>query len=114
MASSHASEQGTCLECRGGSTMALEQFMLRVYVSAHCLACRTAIQRAERLEALRPEVPVTVVDVEAPDAVVPRKVIGTPIYMWNDRVVFMGNPSEQELLDRVTVLHYDSERERSG
>ncbi len=88
--------------------------MLRVYVSAHCLACRTAIQRAKRLRALRPEVPVTVVDVEAPDADVPRNVIGTPIYTWNDRVVFMGNPSEQELLDRVTELSHGSERERAG
>ena len=88
--------------------------MLRIYVSAHCLGCNTAIQRAERLQALRPEVPVTVVDVEAPDADVPGKVIGTPIYTWNDRVVFMGNPSEQELLDRVTVLHDGRESERVG
>ena len=88
--------------------------MLRIYVSAHCLGCNTAIQRAERLQALRPEVPVTVVDVEAPDADVPRKVIGTPIYTWNDRVVFMGNPSEQELLERVTELSHGSESERGG
>ena len=88
--------------------------MLRIYVSAHCLGCTTAIQRAERLQALRPEVPITVVDVEAPGADVPRKVIGTPIYTWNDRVVFRGNPSEQELLERVTVLHDDSESERTG
>ena len=88
--------------------------MLRIYVSAHCLSCNTAIQRAERLQVLRPEVPVTVVDVEAPDADVPRNVIGTTIYTWNDRVVFMGNPSEQELLDRVTVLHDGNEPERAG
>ena len=94
--------------------MELEQFMLRVYVSAHCLACNTAIQRAKRLQALRPEVPVTVVDVEASDAEVPRNVIGTPIYRWNDRVVFMGNPSEEELLDRVMVLVHGSESERTG
>ncbi len=54
------------------------------------------------------------VDVEAPNADVPRKVIGTPIYTWNDRIVFMGNPSEQELLERVTVLHDGSEPERDG
>ncbi len=87
--------------------------MLRVYVSAHCLVCQTAILRAKQLQALRPELPVTVIDVEAPDADVPHNVIGTPIYTWNERVVFMGNPSDQELLERVTELCHDSERERA-
>lgn len=88
--------------------------MLKLYVSAHCLGCNTARERVDQLQALRPEVPVTIVDVEAPGADVPRNVIGTPIYTWNDRVVFMGNPSEQELLERVTVLHDGSEPERAG
>jgi len=82
--------------------------MLRIYISAYCFGCDTAVQRAERLRALRPEIPVTLVDIEAPDAEVPRKVIGTPIYTWNDRVVFMGNPSEQELLERVEKLQDDA------
>ncbi len=88
--------------------------MLKIYVSAHCLGCSTARERAQRLGTLRPEVPMELVDVEAPNADVPRKVIGTPIYTWNDRIVFMGNPSEQELLERVTVLHDGSESERDG
>jgi len=66
------------------------------------------VQRAKRLRALRPEIPVTLVDIEAPDAEVPPKIIGTPIYTWNDRVVFLGNPSEQELLERVEKLQDDA------
>ena len=88
--------------------------MLKIYVSAHCPGCTTARERAERLRALRPEVPLRLVDVDAPHADVPCNVIGTPIYTWNDRVVFMGNPDEEELLERVTVLHDDSEPERAG
>ena len=96
--------------CRAaGRVSQVDSSMLRIYVSAHCRGCTTARQRAERLRRLRPDVPVALVDVEAPDAVVPPKVIGTPIYTWNDRIVFMGNPSEQELLERVTVL-YDGDR----
>jgi len=82
--------------------------MLRIYISAHCFGCDTAVQRAKRLRALRPEIPVTLVDIEAPDAEVPPKIIGTPIYTWNDRVVFLGNPSEQELLERVEKLQDDA------
>ncbi len=82
--------------------------MLRIYVLAQCLGCTIARERAQRLRTLRPEVPVTLVDVEAPDADLPRNVIGTPTYTWNDRVVFMGNPSEQELLERVATLKDDA------
>ena len=88
--------------------------MLRIYVSTHCLGCETARQRAEHLKALRPDVPVEVVDVETSDTAVPSKVIGTPIYIWNDRVLFMGNPSEQELIERLVVLQDRDERDRVG
>lgn len=81
--------------------------MLRIYVSAHCRGCNTALQLAEQVRAQRPDVPLAVVDVDDPAADVPRKVIGTPIYTWNDRVVFMGNPSEAELMGRVGALHDD-------
>lgn len=82
--------------------------MLRIYISAHCFGYDTAVQRVEHLRALRPEIPVILVDIEAPDAAVPRQVIGTPIYIWNDLVVFMGNPSEQELLERLEKLQHDA------
>ena len=88
--------------------------MLRIYVSAHCVGCATARWLAEWVQTQRPDVPLMVVDVDDPQAHVPRNIIGTPIYTWNDRVVFMGNPSEQELLERVTELSHGSESERGG
>ena len=83
--------------------------MLRIYVSTHCLGCDTARQRAKQLRTQRPDVPMALVDVEAPGAEVPPRVIGTPIYTWNDRVVFMGNPSERELIEQVTMLQQADE-----
>lgn len=80
--------------------------MLRIYIAAHCWGCDTARQRAEQLRERRPDVAVELVDVEVPGVAVPPQVIGTPIYTWNDQVVFRGNPSEQELLDRVTILQH--------
>ncbi len=82
--------------------------MLKIYVSEHCLNCDTARQRGAYLEQVRPDVPVVVVDVEDPASDVPPRIIGTPIYTWNDRVMFMGNPSEQELLERVEKLQDDA------
>ena len=78
--------------------------MLRIYVSAHCRTCTTALRLAQRVQSHRPDVPLEVVDVDGPDADVPSKVIGTPTYTWDDRILFLGNPSETELLERIGVL----------
>jgi hypothetical protein len=82
--------------------------MLRIYIADHCRSCSTAFQLAERLQIERPNVPLDIVDVDDPEADVPANVIGTPMYLWNDRVLFMGNPSELELLQRVGALHDDT------
>ncbi len=85
--------------------------MLRIYVSAHCAGCDTARARAALVRSQRSDVPVAVVDVDAPGARVPPQVIGTPIYTWHDRVLYLGNPGEDELIERVTVLHADASDE---
>jgi hypothetical protein len=79
--------------------------MLRIYVSAHCRSCGMARRLAESVQAQRPSLPLEVVDVDTPDADVPRYIIGTPMYTWDDRVLFLGNPSEAELMERIGVLH---------
>ncbi len=79
--------------------------MLRIYVSAHCLTCSIALRLAESIQAQCPDLPLEVVDVDAPTADVPSYIIGTPIYTWDDRVLFLGNPSEAELVERIGVLY---------
>lgn len=81
--------------------------MLRVYVSGHCPGCDTARVRLEELRTQWPDVPMILVDVAARGAAVPPQVIGTPVYTWNGRVLFLGNPSEHELIERMRVLHDD-------
>ncbi len=82
--------------------------MLRIYISAHCTGCTTARRLAEQVRTERPDVPLAVIDFDDPTVEVPANVIGTPIYTWQDRVVFMGNPSAVELLQRVGTLHDES------
>ena len=75
--------------------------MLYVYVSSHCRGCATAQQLITQLRTMRPQVPVTVVDLSGGGDTIPDNVIGTPMYLWNGRVLFMGNPDVTELLQRV-------------
>jgi hypothetical protein len=82
--------------------------MLRIYISTHCIGYRSAVHLSERISALRPKVPVLVVNIDDPAAIVPQTIVGTPMYTWNDRVLFMGNPSEAELLQRIGVFDDDT------
>jgi len=78
--------------------------MLRAYVAAHCPSCATARTRFAQLRSRCPDIPAQLVDIDAPDARVPPQIIGTPMYTWDDRVIFRGNPGEQELVARVLAL----------
>ncbi len=75
--------------------------MLSIYISTHCRGCETALQLADHLREQRPDLPLLVVDIDAPDSVVPATIIGTPMYTWQERIIFMGNPSKQVLLEHV-------------
>ena len=79
--------------------------MLRIYVSAHCPGCAIARERAAQLRRRRPDIPLALIDVEAAGARVPRNVVGTPVYTWDDRILYRGNPSEEDLVGRVAELH---------
>ena len=87
--------------------------MLYIYVTSHCSGCDTARKRAASLQAIRPDVALDVIDVDEPGADVPAQVIGTPMYFWNNRVVFWGNASMAELLDLVTNLQAMNEHTRT-
>jgi len=78
--------------------------MLRVYIAEHCLACATARLRLAHLRARCPGAPAQLVDIDAPGARVPPYIIGTPMYTWDDRIIFRGNPGEDELIARIIAL----------
>jgi hypothetical protein len=78
--------------------------MLRVYVAADCPASTLAVDLVERVRKQCPDVPLQIIDISAPDARVPDEIFATPIYTWNDRVVFLGNPSETTLLEQVRIF----------
>ena len=79
--------------------------MLRIYTAAHCMGRITALRLADQVRTERPDVPLMVINIDDPAVEVPAKVIGTPFYTWQDRVLFMGNPNLAELLQRVGALH---------
>jgi hypothetical protein len=49
----------------------------------------------------RPHLPVELVDLDDPGTEHPSFVVGTPTFVWDNRILFLGNPAEVELLARL-------------
>lgn len=75
--------------------------MLRIYVADDCPGSPLARRRAISVQQQAPDIPCEVVNISIPGAILPSTVFGTPTYTWNDHILFLGNPSEHELLERV-------------
>lgn len=71
---------------------------LKVYVSASCEGCAVALALVEYVRRLRPRHTIEIIDLDQAGAVRPSHVFGTPTYCLDNRIVSLGNPSAQELL----------------
>lgn len=78
--------------------------MLRVYIAPHCPASARTLKLVEQVRSRFPDLAVEVIDVSVPERTIPDEVIGTPVYTWNDRVLFLGNPGESTLLEYMRSL----------
>ena len=78
--------------------------MLRVFTAAHCPSHGRTLLLLAALARQRPNLPVELVDLDEPDAEGPLFVIGTPTFVWNNRVLFLGNPAEGDLLARLAEV----------
>jgi hypothetical protein len=72
---------------------------LRVYISGSCLVCERTNRIIAEVRALRPHYPIEVVDLDTVGVVKPPYVFGTPTYCLGERVISLGNPARQTLLD---------------
>jgi hypothetical protein len=84
--------------------------MLRVYISAHCPGSPTACRLVEQVRTCYPDIPVATIHVDDPDTIVPEHIFATPIYTWNDDILFLGNPGEAAFLEWARRL---DERQQS-
>jgi hypothetical protein len=70
---------------------------LEVLVSAGCRSCDQALQLVETFRDTHPHVPVRVTDVDEPGWVPPPGFVGTPMFLADGRILFLGNPSPAAL-----------------
>ncbi|MDQ6673202.1 MAG: thioredoxin family protein [Chloroflexota bacterium] len=74
---------------------------LKIYVSSHCANCSEARRLAELAAVRYPCVTVQVVDLDAEQTPLPEFIVAVPTYVFEGRVIWLGNPSSGELLARL-------------
>jgi hypothetical protein len=74
---------------------------LQVYTAAHCLTRSYTHQLLAQLAQQKPALNVEIIDLDEPGSEIPAFIIGAPTFVWNNRVIFLGNPTLPQLLARL-------------
>ena len=74
---------------------------LEIYVEAACSTCERARELADAMTRLYPGISVDVVDISNSDHEMPEAVFAVPTYMLNGIVISLGNPSYEELTNKL-------------
>ncbi|HEX9056675.1 MAG TPA: thioredoxin family protein [Ktedonobacterales bacterium] len=74
---------------------------LEIYVSDHCANCGEALRLADLARTV-PGAVVRVVNLDTTTDPVPPRVVAVPTYILDGRVISLGNPFAEDLLDMLT------------
>ena len=75
---------------------------LEIYISEKCWSCQESIRIAEELTPLFPDVTIDLIDIQEND--VPEEVFAVPTYLLNGKVVSLGNPTREELIEKLSAV----------
>jgi thioredoxin family protein len=83
---------------------------LDIYIADHCENCQEALRLAELARAAS-GAEVRVINVDTTTEAVPARVVATPMYLLDGRVVSMGNPYPDDLLRMLGLSRAESDQE---
>lgn len=76
---------------------------LQVVISNHCWGCQKALTLAKLAAERFSELRVAVVNLDEEPLAKPPQAIAVPAYILDGTLLFLGNPSAEELFDRISV-----------
>ncbi len=76
---------------------------LDVYITNDCWSCEESERIVLDVSAKLPEVNVEFIDMEKADNK-PENVFAVPTYLLNGKVISLGNPTREELYQKITAL----------
>jgi len=75
--------------------------VLRIYAASHCPTYERTSRLIDFLQRRLPFLSVQVINLDRGSVEIPEYVFCTPTYVWDDRVIFLGNPSKEDLVERL-------------
>jgi hypothetical protein len=89
--------------------------ILDIYVAPDCVGCQTAQHLAATVRALAlPGVEVRLIDLTEWRAARPEAVFAVPTYLLDGRVLSLGNPEQDWLIDRLRAAPDERAESTSG
>lgn len=79
---------------------------LRVYVAGHCTSCRESRRLAKVISGRLKEIAVEVVDIDRHKPA--DEIFAVPTFCYRGKILFLGNPREDDLVARVLSLERES------
>ena len=85
----------------------VDEQVLRVYVAEHCGTCRESRRLAKVVAGRLKDITVEVVDIDHQEPI--DEIFAVPTFCYRGKILFLGNPREDELVARVLTLEQESE-----
>ncbi len=83
-----------------------------IFVAEGCYSCIYAKEVAARIRVDFPAVRVRLIDIADPQEPLPDAVFATPTYLLNDQLWSLGNPSPQDIQERLSPSQERRHHER--
>lgn len=105
--------EGWCLRARNIMSMkehinnegvCRQEVFVDIYVAEHCFVCDYSYEIAEMIKRDFPQVHVRIVNLSNTREQVPDSVFATPTYLLNGQVWSLGNPSPQQVTEKLQSL----------
>ncbi|MCH8310394.1 MAG: thioredoxin family protein [Chloroflexi bacterium] len=81
--------------------------VLKIFVLTGCRGCNEALALADWLRQQAPQLMVEVVDLAVDPEASRGTVFAVPTYVYNNRQIFIGNPSKEELDNWIGKLNLE-------
>lgn len=75
---------------------------LQIYITENCWSCEEAVRIIADVAPRFPDVTFSMLDLETNDH--PEEVFAVPTYVLNGKVTYLGNPTREQLIEKLTAF----------
>jgi alkyl hydroperoxide reductase subunit AhpF len=76
--------------------------VLDIYISDDCWSCEESVRIVNDVAPFFPDITIKLLNLQ--DNVAPEEVFAVPTYVLNGKVIFLGNPTRKQLIEKLTAV----------